>query len=284
MRMKCAIVTGSTGFIGSHLMRRLQSEGVNVTGLARSRGFDILEDDLPLANVDHVYHLAGLTFVPRSWEDPVSFHEVNAHGTIRVLDQCRQRGVSITYVSAFVYGVPNKLPVDEQMPARPDSPYAFSKLAAENACRFFAEAYGARVGILRPFNVYGPGQNDAFLVPTIVRQVLDPAVKEIVVASLAPRRDFVYIADMVEALVRAPALPNALPVNVGSGRSYSVEDVVRTSLACAGASKPYRERGETRRSEILDVVADITAIEHACSWRPKVDLISGIRSVVESLK
>jgi nucleoside-diphosphate-sugar epimerase len=284
MRMKCAIVTGSTGFIGAHLVRRLQSEGVNVTGLARSRGFDILRDDLPLANIDHVYHLAGLTFVPRSWEDPVSFHEVNAHGTIRVLDQCRQRGVPVTYVSAFVYGVPDKLPVDEQMPPRPNSPYAFSKLAAEDACRFFAEVYGAQVGILRPFNVYGPGQNDAFLVPTIVRQVLDPTVKEIVVASLAPRRDFIYISDMVEALVRAPALPSALPVNVGSGRSYSVEDVVRASLACAGAAKPYRERGETRSNEILDAVADITAIEQACSWRPTVDFTSGIRSVVESLK
>jgi nucleoside-diphosphate-sugar epimerase len=284
MLMKCAIVTGSTGFIGSHLMRRLQSDGVNVTGLARSHGFDILKDDLPLANVDHVYHLAGLTFVPRSWEDPVSFHEVNAHGTIRMLDQCRQRRVPVTYISAFVYGVPEKLPVSERMPARPNSPYAFSKLAAENACRFFAEVYGAQVAILRPFNVYGPGQSDAFLVPSIARQVLDPTAKEIVVASLAPRRDFVYIADVVEALVQAPALPNGQPFNVGSGRSYSVEDVVKTSLACAGVSKPYRGRGETRHNEILDVVADISALENACSWRPKVDFASGIRCVIESLQ
>jgi nucleoside-diphosphate-sugar epimerase len=282
--MKRVIVTGSTGFIGSHLTHRLRSDGVDVIGLARSSGFDILKDDLPLANVDHVYHLAGLTFVPRSWEEPVAFHKVNAHGTVRVLDQCRRRNAPVTYVSAFVYGVPNKLPVDEQMPTRPNSPYAFSKLAAENACRFFAEAYGAQIGILRPFNVYGPGQSDTFLIPTIVRQVLDPTVEEIVVGSLAPRRDFVYIADMVEALLRAPALPNAQPVNVGSGRSYSVEEVVRTSLACAGISKPYRERGESRNNEILDVVADITTMRHVCSWGPKVDFVSGMRAVVESLK
>jgi GDP-4-dehydro-6-deoxy-D-mannose reductase len=281
---KRAIVTGSTGFIGSHVAKRLQAEGVTVTGLARASGFDILTDILPLDDVDHVYHLAGLTFVPRSWDDPVSFHHVNAHGTLRVLDQCRRRGVPVTFASAYVYGTPAGLPIDERAPTKAGNPYTYSKLSAESACRFFCEEYGASVAIVRPFNVYGPGQDQSFLIPTIVRQVLDPKVDEVVVASLAPRRDFVYISDVVEALLLAPCLPHAEPLNVGGGRSYSVEDVVRISLECAGVAKPYRDRRETRSNEIADTVADISAIERACGWRPKVDLASGIRAVIASLR
>src|SRR5580658_3757679 len=210
-RRKRAIVTGSTGFIGSHLAKRLQAEGVTVMGLARATGFDILTDVLPLDDVDHVYHLAGLTFVPRSWDDPVSFHHVNTHGTVRVLDQCRRAGVPVTFASAYVYGTPARLPIDERAPTSAANPYTYSKLAAEAACRFFCEQYGARVAIVRPFNVYGPGQDHSFLIPTIVRQVLDPSADEIVVTSLAPRRDFVYISDLVEALLLAPCLPHAEP-------------------------------------------------------------------------
>src|SRR5262245_289136 len=258
-RLKRAIVTGSTGFIGSHVAKRLQAEGVTVIGLPRATGFDVLTDVLPLDGVDRVYHLAGLTFVPRSWHDPVSFHHVNTHGTMRVLDQCRRSGVPVTFASAYVYGMPVRLPIDERSTTKASNPYAYSKLSAENACRFFCEEYGARVAIVRPFNVYGPGQHHSFLIPTIVRQVLDPSVKEIVVASLAPRRDFVYISDVVEALLLAPCLPHAEPFNVGGGHSYSVEDIVRISLECADVVKPYRERREVRSNEIPDTVADINA-------------------------
>jgi nucleoside-diphosphate-sugar epimerase len=283
-RPKRAIVTGSTGFIGSHVAKRLQAEGVAVIGLARATGFDILTDDLPLDDVDHVYHLAGVTFVPRSWDDPVSFHHVNTHGTVRLLDQCRRGGVPVTFASTYVYGMPARLPIDEDAPTSVSNPYTYSKLSAENACRFFCEEYGARVAIVRPFNVYGPGQDNSFLIPMIARQALDPSVKEIVVASLAPRRDFVYISDLVEALLLAPCLPHAQPFNVGGGRSYSVEDIVKISLECAGVIKPYRDRGEVRKNEIPDTVADISAIERACAWRPRVDIASGIRAVIASLK
>ncbi len=283
-RLRRAIVTGSTGFIGSQVAKGLQAEGVGVIGLARATGFDILSDVLPLDDVDHVYHLAGLSFVPSSWEDPVSFHHVNTHGTVRMLDQCRRRGVPVTFASAYVYGMPERLPINERAATKAGNPYAYSKLSAENACRFFCEEYGVRVAILRPFNVYGPGQDRSFLVPTIVRQVLDPTVEEVVVASLAPRRDFVHISDVVEAFLLAPCLPQAEPFNIGGGRSYSVKDIVRISLDCAGVVKPYRDRGEVRSNEIPDTVADISAIAQACGWRPRVDIASGIRTVIASLK
>ncbi len=282
--MQRIVVTGGTGFIGRHLVDRLAAENATVQSLSQSSGFDILIDELPLANVDHVYHLAGQTFVPRAWSDPVSFHHVNAHGTFRLLDQCRRANVPMTYVSAYVYGAPTEMPISERMPARPNNPYAFSKRAGELACEFFADVYGTRIGVIRPFNVYGPGQDASFLIPEIGRQVLDPDIAEIVVANLKPRRDFVYISDVVDALLRAPGLPSGQPFNVGSGTSVSVADVIKTSMQCAGVAKPYRDRGEVRSNEILDVVADISAIERAVGWRPKVSFEQGISAIIESLR
>jgi nucleoside-diphosphate-sugar epimerase len=277
-------VTGNTGFIGSRLQRRLNGTGVSVTGLSRSSGFDILEHELPMEDVDHVFHVAGRTYVPDAWLDPVSFYNVNAHGTVRVLDQCRRAGVSMTFVSAYVYGTPTQLPISEAMPARPTNPYTFSKLGGDDACRFFAEAYGVQTSVLRPFNVYGPGQNASFLIPTIVRQVLDPGVDEIVVADLAPRRDFVHVDDVIDALMLAPGFPAGATFNVGSGQSWSVGDIITTCLASAGVSKPFKGRGERRGKEILDTVADISAIERVCGWRPKTSIESGIRSVLRSVR
>ena len=283
-RLRRALVTGHTGFIGGRLAGRLRSLGVEVTGASRSAGFDLLKDPLPLAGVGHVYHVAGQAFVPRSWSDPAAFYEVNAVGTVRLLDQCRRAGVPVTYVSGYVYGQPERLPIAESMPARPNNPYAFSKLAGEEACRFFNQAYGLPVVILRPFNVYGPGQDASFLIPTIARQAADPAVAEIVVADLEPRRDFVHVDDVVDALLLAPDLPPARPFNVGSGRSWSVQDVIEACLAGCRARKPYRGRGERRGNEIIDVVADISALTAASTWRPRVDFSTGIASVLDRLQ
>jgi nucleoside-diphosphate-sugar epimerase len=262
---------------------RLEAAGLLVTALSHSGGFDMLCDELPLAGADHVYHLAGLTYVPNAWSEPAQFHLVNAHGTARVLDQCRHSGVPVTYVSAYVYGSPTQLPISESMPARPNNPYAFSKLQGENACRFFAQEYGVRVAVLRLFNVYGPGQNGSFLIPTISRQVLDPGIDEIVVADLTPRRDFVHVEDVVDALLLAPGFDAGATYNVGCGNSWSVGDVIETCLRAAGKSKRVRDRGERRPNEILDVVADISAISSASGWRPKTSFERGIRSVIDSL-
>jgi nucleoside-diphosphate-sugar epimerase len=276
-------VLGHTGFIGRRLERRLKEAGVSVRGFSRSSGFDIRNDDLTLAGVDHVFHLAGLSYVPDSWSDPVSHLSVNGHGTVRVLDQCRRAGVPLTYVSSAIYGPTTRLPITEATPVRPSSPYAFSKLQGEEACRFFGNVYDVKVGILRLFNVYGPGQDNRFLIPTIARQVLDPRVDEIVVADLSPRRDYVYVDEVVDALVLAPGFPPGTVFNVGSGQSRSVADVIEACLAAAGVSKPYRETGNRRVNEVPDAVADISAIASAGGWRPRVSFDSGIRSLLESI-
>jgi len=225
--------------------------------------------------------------VPDSWTDPAAFHLVNTHGTVRVLDQCRRAGVPLTFISTFVYGAAAPVPVSEDFPPAPANPYAWSKLAAENACRFFAKTFGMDVTVLRLFNAYGPGQKDSFLIPTIARQAVDPSVKEIVVADLAPRRDFVHVDDVVDAMISTIGLSGGGmsgggTYNVGSGRSWSIGDVIAACLKAAGADKPYSDRGERRENEVMDVVADISALTAATGWRPQIGFEQGMKTVIEA--
>lgn len=276
------LVTGASGFIGRHLVARLRREGRNVRPLSRSAGFDLLRDELPLDGVGLVYHIAARTFVPSAWDDPVDFHLVNAHGTMRVLDQCRRAGTSAIYVSAYVYGAPVSLPIPETAPIRINNPYGFSKFMGEEACRFYVQNFSLQAAIFRLFNVYGPGQDDHFLIPSIIKQVRDAAIDRIVVADLKPRRDYVHIDDVIEALVLGPELLNRGTFNVGSGQSASVEEIIRATLKVTGSAKTFGDKGLRRENEIDDVVADISALTAACQWRPTITLEDGLRSVWES--
>jgi len=278
------VVTGHSGFIGRRLAQRLERDDVRVTGVSRADGIDVTKDALPLDGVDHVYHLGGLSFVPDAWEDPAAYYLTNTYGTVRMLDQCRRAGVPMTFVSTYVYGSAAPIPVSEKTAPNPNNPYAFSKLAAEDACRFYARTFGLKVSILRLFNAYGPGQGASFLIPTIARQAIDPDCREIVVADLAPRRDFVHVDDVVEALLVAPRLPSGEVFNVGSGRSRSIKNIIEACLSAAGVSKPFRARDEKRTNEISDVVADISALSAAGDWRPQVPFEAGIKTVIEAIK
>lgn len=278
------VVTGETGFVGGRLSARLKALGVEVAGFSRSSGGDLLTDELPLDGAGHVFHLGALSFVPDSWTDPGAFHLINTHGTVRVLDQCRKAGVPMTFVSTLVYGAGAPVPVSESCPPKPANPYAWSKLAAEDACRFYTHTFDVDVTVLRLFNAYGPGQKGSFLVPTIARQAADTSISEIVVADLAPRRDFVHVDDVVEALISTVGLPGGGTYNVGSGQSHSVGDVIAACLKAAGTTKPYKDRGERRANEVMDVVADISALTAATGWCPQIGFEQGMKSVIEAQK
>lgn len=276
--MTRALVTGASGFLGRRLVARLRHDGVDVVACARATGFDLLKSPVPVEGCDVVYHLAGRTFVEDAWREAADFHLVNAHGTVRVLEACAREKTPIVYASAYIYGAPQRLPIDEAHPALLNNPYGFSKFMGEEACRFFSDAYGVPATILRLFNVYGPGQAAHFLVPTILGQIRDDGAEEIVVADLHPRRDYIYVDDVVDALIAATGAPGLY--NVGSGASVSVRDIIVAALAAARREKPFRDRGQRRRSEIDDVVADITAISTATGWRPKTALIDGLKATI----
>ena len=201
-------------------------------------------------------HLAAKTFVPESWHDPVSFYQVNVMGTANVLEFCRRQGCPLTLMSSYLYGPPQSQPINEDHPIDPNTPYNHSKALMESLGEFYTARFGLSVTVLRPFNIFGPGQRDEFLIPAIVRQSLDPAVEVIEVADLEPRRDYLYLDDLARAILATLTSTRTHAVyNIGSGRSYSVEQVIQTvqaaagteTLPCARAAPPRGSDGYRRR-------------------------------------
>jgi len=274
------LVTGGSGFIGRRLVQLLRDEGVEVL----SPGRDILDVSaaiFPDVSADWVIHLAGRTYVPASWDEPADFYRVNVLGTVNVLEYCRRTRARLIYVSGYCYGIPERLPISETAPLKPNNPYAFSKKAAEEACRFFSEFLQTTVMIVRPFNIYGPGQPANFLISRMVEQVVDPAVGSIVVENGAPRRDYIHLDDLVRAIesLRRNPKPGAT-FNIGSGESYSVAEIAELVCRAADVQKPFVSHDNRRVNEIPDVIADVTAIRNATGWSPSIALLDGLRDVV----
>lgn len=277
------LVTGATGFIGRHLVARLEAMGKSVACFSRTTGGDIARDMLPFDGVDHVFHLAARTGVMAAREDPVAFVETNALGTARVLEQCRRHGCGLTHVSAYVYGPTTPTPIAEDHPISTSNPYALSKLLAEQICDFYAESYQVPVVILRPFNVYGPGQSKNFLVPFILGQLLDPACEAITVKDLKPCRDYIYVSDVIDGMMQSVGLPSGSVFNLGSGEATSVEDIIKLAMMVSGVTKPYAATGEPRPNEIDTTIADISKLRRITGWSPRVSLAVGLRQMLESM-
>ena len=292
MSSKCSprniLVTGATGFIGRRLVHRLEQSGNRVHRFARSLGNDILETGAfnPFLDkgVDIVFHLAGRIFVPDSWKNPAEFYAVNTLGTQHVLDFCSTTKARHIFVSAYIYGIPQYLPIDELHPVSPNTPYNHSKWLAEELCRFYAKEMGVRTVVLRPFNLYGPGQSDHFLIPTIVRQARRG--DEIIVKDDAPRRDYLHVDDFVDACILSLEY-SALPFwvfNVGSEYSVSVREVIETAIRALGTHVNWRSAGKNRKNEIPDTIADCSAIKRALNWRPRMSFEEGIQLLLETEK
>jgi nucleoside-diphosphate-sugar epimerase len=278
------IVTGASGFVGRHLVERLSSLGHRVHALSQSNGFDVRTGELPDGPVDHVFHLAARTGVAEAWQDPSGFFEVNALGTFRVLDQCRRRGYPACYLSSFLYGGDTGAGAKETDAIKPDNPYAFSKFIGEQICDFFGSHFRSNVVVLRPANIYGPGQGSNFLIPHVIAQLVDEHASEILVQDLAPRRDYIHVDDVVDGMLQSMKAPAGSIFNLGSGSAYSVEEIIRCACRLAGVQKPYRAIGKPRQHEIANSRMDATAARRTLGWEPKVSLERGLQSVIESMR
>jgi nucleoside-diphosphate-sugar epimerase len=278
------LVTGASGFIGTHLVARLQSMGKTVICASRSNQLDFTRDDLPFDGVGHVVHAGALTGVVGAWENPSEFINVNTLGTARLLEQCRRHGCGMTFISAYVYGTPERLPILESDRIEPNNPYALSKFLAEQVCSFYTRVHGVNTVALRLFNIYGPGQSEAFLVPFVVRQVLDPSREVIEVRDLAPSRDYLFVSDAVDAILQSTQAEPGSVFNVGSGKAHTVEQIINFACSAAGVHKSYTEMSRPRRNEIDATVADTRKILEAVGWRPTVSIESGLRQTVESMR
>jgi nucleoside-diphosphate-sugar epimerase len=280
------VVTGATGFVGKWLLPALVREGHRVIPRSSKDG-DISRDGLQIAGADlggvtHVIHLAGRAFVPDSWVSPPAFYDTNVTGTAQAAEFCRRHKAHLILASSYVYGRPRQLPIPEDHPVEAFNPYGHSKILAEQVAQYCSQTFGFPVTIIRPFNLYGPGQDRRFLIPTLVHQMLDdsPAIE---VSDLRPRRDYVYVEDLVEiflaALDHSPGIYNA-----GSGVSVSIGELVEMISAAAGVTKPLISREAHRPNEILDVAADVSKAARELNWSPRTPLAEGLSRIVGGLK
>lgn len=276
-----ALITGAGGFIGQALCASLRAKRWNILPLNSADG-DVAAAEtwksLPPARV--VFHLAGRSYVPDSWVRGPDFVSANVAGTEYALAYCRAHGARLALASAYVYGIPQRLPIREADPASPNNPYALSKRLSEQLCEFAAQHQGVAATVLRIFNVFGPGQRPEFLIPKILRQVA--VGREIRLLDLTPRRDYVYLSDVVDAFIKASnASVGFRVINIGSGQSLSVAEIVEKIQVSAGTRLPVVSDSVERRQEIPDVVADISLAQQVLGWRPQLSFEDGIAQILK---
>ena len=280
---KHVLVTGASGFVGTHLVRALRGAGYTVFTHSTRDG-DISNCSLSFEDVGHVFHLAARTFVPESWSAPMGFYQVNLLGTVNILDFCRPNGASLTLMSSYVYGCPARLPITEEAPLQAHNPYSHTKILAEETSRYYQDQFGIPVTIIRPFNIYGPEQDRRFLIPTILRQAIDPDLAAIVVADLRPRRDYLFITDLTDLLIRTTFRREGGTFNAGSSSSWGVDEVVAMVNQLLPVPKLVQMKGQVRVEEVFNVVADISRARQEFGWEPRVSLRDGLRETLDWIR
>lgn len=282
---KKILITGHNGFIGQKLVKELESHDNKVINLEDNNGnrVDIRNWNKikEFKDLDIIYHLAAVTFVPYSFENPRKTYEVNLLGTLNILELGRIVDVEkIITMSSYVYGPPQYLPIDENHPLNSNNPYTRSKLIMEQLCKEYSKDFGLNCVIFRPFNIYGIGQSDNFLIPSIIKQLNNG---KILLKDPEPKRDFIYISDVISALIKAVHIKenkNVNIFNIGYGKSYSVKEIVDKIIELSDKPVEVRYTGERRKNEIMNTVADITKIKDKLGWKASFNINKGLSEVL----
>lgn len=283
MKYHTAAVTGNSGFVGKHLVHMLKSKGISVLEISRtSNSIDVTnwEQVQRIPEQDVLFHLAGIVNVQESFEQPRNVYYTNCVGTLNMLEWCRIHQIKrMVYASTFVYGVPEHLPVDEMHPVAPNNPYSQSKLMGEELCDAYCRDHGLNVTILRFFNIYGPGQTGNFLVPHILQQL---SSGDVIIGDPSPKRDFVYISDVINALIAGSEsdISGCNIYNIGSGESHPA-GMIADMLAglyfeYTGKNVSTKYTYSKRKSEIADTIASIGKAKNDLKWTPQVDIKTGL--------
>lgn len=276
------LVTGLSGFVGSHCASRIQAFDLTLDGRhVDLRDADAVHAAVQAAAPDAVIHLAAQSSVPCSFTDPLATHEVNFIGTLHLLmalERTKFRGRLLYVGSGDVYGtVPQaELPVVEDRPLRPRNPYAVSKVAAEALCYQWSQIGPFEVMMVRPFNQIGPGQSQRFAVSDFARQVVSirsgREYGELIVGDLDATRDFTDVRDIVEAYLRVlESGVNGEIYNVCSGIERSLRSIVDTLCETAGVSVRYRiDEARLRPSEQRRMRGSYERLRSHTGWQPTI--------------
>lgn len=303
---KRVLVTGAGGFIGSHLSGRLTELGADVRAFLRytsERNVGMLRHEPSRADMEllfgdlrdpdsvrraakdceMVFHLAALIGIPYSYEAPREVVETNVLGTLNVLLAADGAQVVCTSTSE-IYGTPESLPITEVDRPRAQSPYAASKIGADALVESMRRSHGVQVGILRPFNTYGPRQSLRAIVPTILAQAL--AGTELRLGSLDPMRDLTYVADTVDGFIRFAELPDfcGRTIQLGSGQAVTIGDLVQLAERVTGRSLDVvveQQRVRPADSEIPALVSDPSTASDLLGWRAQTDLLEGLQQTAD---
>jgi dTDP-glucose 4,6-dehydratase len=301
------LVTGACGFIGSHLVEKLVKLNHNVKAFTfyNARGsngwidsidtkilknIEIVSGDIRDYNflekqtrsVDIIYHLAALIGIPYSYNSPQSYIDTNIKGTYNILQSAKRNDVSKIFVvsTSEVYGTAQQVPIKENHPMNAQSPYAATKIGADQLALSFYRSYKLPVAILRPFNTYGPRQSARAVIPSIISQLLNNN-KFLKIGNLSATRDFTYVDDTVEAFTLA--LKKNLfgeVINIGNRFEISIKNIINIFKKDFGYDFKIlidQKRIRSKKSEVFRLLASDLKARKLLNWRPKYQGIVGFK-------
>jgi len=285
-------VTGHRGFIGTSLMECFHKEAIpafpdsyqngknmDINILNRDK-FQHIDED-----VDVIIHLAAKTSITKSLENPYDTYYNNLFGTLNVLNFAKERKISkIINLSTYVYGNPIYLPIDEQHPVNPHSPYNKSKVISENLCKYHSEDYKIDIVTLRPFYIYGPLSNPHSFIPSVIQQIKENG--NVSLSYENTKRDFLFIDDFVNLLLKILyRFPQGYNVyNVGYGKSSRLEDIVYMIEKIKNLKIPIKYDKSIRSNDIVDMIADNSLAIKTFNWYPEIDIEKGLKCILDNIK
>jgi NAD dependent epimerase/dehydratase len=307
------LVTGSEGFIGSHLVERLIKEGHDVRAFVQYNSFSskgwlnsIYSDNLEiffgdirdfqsvksaLDGVTKVFHLAALISIPYSYDNSVSYIQTNIIGTYNILQASKELGqiknIIITSTSE-VYGSAKFIPMTEEHPLQAQSPYSATKIAADKLSESYHRSFGLPITIIRPFNTYGPRQSTRAVIPRIITQLLENP-NDVRLGSLTPIRDFNYVKDVVEAFVLISNSEDAIgkEINIATGIGATIQDVLSIISKQMGVNFNLgtdNSRIRPKESEVDRLIGSAELLKNITNWQPQTSLEDGLRETIDFYK
>ena len=313
---KKIFITGGSGFIGSHLVEKCIRLGYTVKTLVpynvdNSCGWidhfdkkirdnvevilgDVCDNNLfkkETKKFDVIFHLAALISIPYSYKSPKSYISTNINGTLNGLEAARDNnvGLFVNTSTSEVYGSAQYVPIDEKHPLNAQSPYAASKIAADQLSLSYFRSFGLPVTILRPFNTFGPRQSQRAAIPAIINQILSDK-KEIKLGNLNAHRDFTYVDDTVNGYIKLIGNQKSIGeiINLGTGSSFSIKETL--SFICEILNKDVKvkvdeERLRPKISEVNKLLSKNTKAKKILKWRPKFNgksgFFNGLKKTIE---